>query len=145
LATVVHILFRMHSKLFQNVCSIVSFFYIVSAIFGQAPNPALQLRVSTEHVVAGGMAQVKVFLTTPAPVASGYIPFRFDRNAFGDVAAATVFSANGDAYGGVGTIDVDPGWFSVSFTSPSGGSGVARCAHPGIYDPGEKRDGHCYA
>jgi uncharacterized protein (TIGR03437 family) len=108
-------------KLFKSAGRVVSLCY-TAALFGQ-PVPTLQLRVSSEQVTAGGMAQVKVFLATPAAIASGNLAFQLDQNVFGDVAAATVFSAMGDAYGGVGTLNVTPGYFTVAFTSPSGGVG----------------------
>jgi len=108
-------------KLFKSAGRVVAFCY-TAALFGQLV-PTLQLRVSSEQVPAGGMAQVKVFLATPAAIASGNFAFQLDQNVFGDVAAATVFSATGDAYGGVGTLNVTPGYFTVAFTSPSGGVG----------------------
>ncbi len=108
-------------KLFKSAAGVVSFCYTAS-LFGQ-PLPTLQLRVSSEQVTSGGMAQVKVFLATPAAIASGNFAFQLDQNVFGDVAAATVFSATGDAYGGVGTLNVTPGYFTVAFTSASGGVG----------------------
>src|SRR5258708_22122423 len=108
-------------KLFKGAGRVVFFCY-TAAFFGQ-PVPTLQLRVSSEQVTPGGMAQVKVFLATPAAIASGNLAFQLDQNVFGDVAAATVFSATGDAYGGVGTLNVTPGYFTVAFTSPSGGVG----------------------
>ena len=54
-----------------------------AAAFGQ-PDPGVSLSVSTEVVPAGGVAQVKVFLTEPKPIVRTGMVADFEESFFGD-------------------------------------------------------------
>ena len=88
----------------------------------------LHLRISSETVPTGGLAQIKLFVTAPQPIASGRIAFQRDPTVFGAVSDATVFSAMGDAYGNWfaypgGALGTELGDLAAQFTSPSAGVG----------------------
>jgi uncharacterized protein (TIGR03437 family) len=92
-----------------------------AASFVSAATPQnLVLQVSSETAPAGGWVQIKVFAATPALIVSGRIAMDLDPSVFGDVAAVTVFSAQGDA---VGFADVQAGHLDAQFSSVSGGIG----------------------
>jgi len=66
------------------------------------------------------MAQVRLALSEPVPLAAGSFVIDFDPAVFGDVADVQVFSAAGDA---IGAAKIIGRRVEVSFDSPSGGVG----------------------
>jgi uncharacterized protein (TIGR03437 family) len=88
----------------------------------------LHLRISSEAVPEGGLAQIKLFVTPPQPIASGRIVFQRDPSVFGAVSQATVFSIAGDAYGSwfaspCECLGIRLGDLAAQFASPSAGVG----------------------
>src|SRR4051812_48409109 len=75
---------------------------LASAGFGDGAAP-LEFRLTSEAAPAGALAQVKVYLLTPQPIASGNLAFVFQRGGRVDLEGAAVtgsiFSASGDASG----------------------------------------------
>jgi uncharacterized protein (TIGR03437 family) len=94
------------------------------------PAETLHLRVSSETVPQGGLAQIKLFVTSPQPIASGRIVFQRDPSVFGAVSQATVFSVADDAYGSWFTspchcLGIRIGDLVAQFASPSAGVGLS--------------------
>jgi hypothetical protein len=96
---------------------------VSGTLTAQAPAPVLDIRVSTETVPAGAMAQIKVYLGTPQPISSGSIGLTFTGLPAGASAiqGLTVFSATGDVTA-VGLFDYRAA-FELNFLSPSAGVG----------------------
>jgi uncharacterized protein (TIGR03437 family) len=115
-------LFRRRSLFFVSFCHSLGPLCLCLAppLFAQAPSPALAIQVSNETAPSGGWAQVKISLAAPALVASGRVVIDFDPSIFGNIAAAAVFSAQGDA---LASITVQAQHLDASFSSPSGGIG----------------------
>jgi hypothetical protein len=63
---------------------------------GQVP---IELRVSNEMVPPGGMLQLKVALTDPAPIRKGSPLLAFGSTTLGPVQGVTIYSPAGDAIG----------------------------------------------
>lgn len=63
---------------------------------GQVP---IELRVSNETVPAGGMLQLKVFLTEPKPIRKGSPLMAFGSTILGPVQGLSIYSPAGDAIG----------------------------------------------
>lgn len=76
----------------------------------------------------GGLAQIKLFVTSPQPIASGRIVSQRDPSVFSAVSHATVFCVAGDAYGSWFTspcycLGIRLGDLVAQFASPSAGVG----------------------
>jgi hypothetical protein len=83
--------------------------------YGQAP---VTVRISNETVPAGGMAQVKVLLTSPQPIVGGGV--KFD-GALSLADGISLFSSTGDVFG----VAMQSGsQIDVRFTSPRGTFGT---------------------
>jgi uncharacterized protein (TIGR03437 family) len=85
-----------------------------------ANSPALTLRVSSETALPGGSAQIKVFASAPALIASGQLTMDFDPALFGPIAQVAVFSATGDQ---IGYAIVNDRHLEAHFTSASAAIG----------------------
>ncbi|MGA3023828.1 MAG: hypothetical protein ABSF98_03555 [Bryobacteraceae bacterium] len=73
---------------------------LASGLFAaDSTNPALAVQIASEAAPAGGWTEVKVFLSTPAHIASGSISMDLDPAVFGDIGSVAVFSPSGDAMG----------------------------------------------
>ena len=100
---------------------------------------AVELRVLDFDARPGQVAQLRVALSAPLPVASGSFVVDLDPVRFGDIAGVQVFSAAGDA---VGVAEVSGRRAAVRFSSVSGGVGrlagmaVATLAVPVLADGG---------
>src|SRR6266853_3437944 len=94
--------------------------YALGPILASGANPAVGLRVSSETVPPGGMAQIKFFLVAPLSISGVSVAIDFDPAVFGEVAAVFAFSSTGDTYG-YGR--VQDGHLAVSYNSLSGGIG----------------------
>src|SRR5882757_9152686 len=79
------------------------------------------LRVSSEVVPPGGMAQMKVLLTSPKPITTGNMYFDMSGIAFDSIDGIALFSPTGDV-GGAAV--VNGGLLNVQFTSPQGTLGT---------------------
>jgi uncharacterized protein (TIGR03437 family) len=84
------------------------------------PGTQLVLQVSTESAPPGASAQIKIFATSPALIATGSIAIDFDPAVFGNVAAVSVFSSTGDQ---IGYTNVQGQHIDAHFSSVSGGIG----------------------
>ncbi len=88
----------------------------------QAQNSSLPtIRVSTETAPPGGMAQMKVLLTSPKPITSGNMYLDMSSVDFDSIDGIALFSGTGDADG---VALVDNGKVTVQFTSPNGTLGT---------------------
>lgn len=88
-------------------------------VFGQVA--ATTIRVTNEVAPPGGMAQVKVLLTSPKPITTGNMSLDFAAGFFDSIDGIALFSNTGDV---VGAAVVDSGKLNVRFTSPNGTLGV---------------------
>jgi hypothetical protein len=79
------------------------------------------LRVSSETVPAGGLAQVKLLLTSPKPITSGNTFMDMSAVSFDSIDGIALFSNTGDVSGAA---VVNDGKVSVQFTSPNGTFGA---------------------
>ena len=79
------------------------------------------IRVSTETVPAGGLAQMKVQLTSPKPITSGNMDLDMSDVSFDSIDGIALFNSSGDV-GGAAV--VNNGKINVQFTSPKGTFGV---------------------
>ena len=79
------------------------------------------IRVSSETVPAGGMAQMKVLLTSPKPITSGNMDLDMSDVSFDSIDGIALFNSAGDV-GGAAV--VNNGKVNVQFTSPKGTLGV---------------------
>lgn len=92
---------------------------LVSAATGyaQVPQPGVSLKVSREVAPPGAIAQMKVFVTEPKPITTGYAGLEFD--AYDDVVGIAL--ASGDT---AGIAVVRGGQIALSVLSPSGTFGT---------------------
>ena len=74
------------------------------------------IRVSNEIVPPGGMAQVKVLLTSPKPITTGNMSVDLSGVFFDSIDGIALFSPTGDV---VGAATVQNGRVNVHFTSPN--------------------------
>jgi hypothetical protein len=88
-----------------------------TAVMAYAQVPAT-VRISNETVPAGGMAQVKVLLTSPQPITGGGV--KFD-GALSLADGISLFSGTGDVFG---VALQDGSQIDVRFTSPRGTFGT---------------------
>jgi hypothetical protein len=79
------------------------------------------IRVTSETVPAGGMAQMKVLLTSPMPITSGNMAVDMSGVSFDSIDGIALFSGTGDV-GGAAV--VNGGLVNVQFTSPNGTFGT---------------------
>jgi hypothetical protein len=79
------------------------------------------IRVTSESAPPGGMAQMKVLLTSPKPITSGNMDLDMSDVAFDSIDGIALFNSNGDV-GGAAV--VDGGKVNVQFTSPKGTFGA---------------------
>ncbi len=88
---------------------------------------ALSFVLSHEIVPAGSTAQIKLSLSIPQPISSGYIRLTFSGAGYPSappaVIGASVFSATGDAAAYAAVDQIGPYGFGVYFDSPSAGVG----------------------
>src|SRR5574341_564658 len=82
----------------------------------------VSLKISNEVTPPGGVAQVKVFITEPTPISTGYMGMSYDSAAFGDVLGIALHSPKGDVSGAA---VVGAGKLQVRFHSPSGSFGTS--------------------
>jgi hypothetical protein len=76
-----------------------------------------EIRVSNETAPAGGMAQIKVSLTSPKPIITGVMSTDLSGSLIDSIDGIAMFNATGDV---VGTAVVKSGRISARFTSPKG-------------------------
>lgn len=88
---------------------------------GAAAQTLATLRVSSEVVPAGGMAQVKVLNTSPKPIISGSTAMDLSQVAFDSIDGINMFSPTGDV---AGAAVVSGGKVSLRFSSPNGTFGL---------------------
>src|SRR4051794_14109865 len=81
----------------------------------------ITLRVSSETAPAGGMAQMKVLMTSPKPITSGGMYMSLADMSFESIDGIALFSDTGDVSGAA---VVDGGKVNVQFTSPNGTFGT---------------------
>ncbi len=93
---------------------------MAKAAAGQGSAPTLALKVASELGPPGGWAQIKVFASSPALIASGQVSMDLDPTVFGPIAQIAVFSATRDQ---IGFANVSGGHMDAHFSSPSGGIG----------------------
>jgi len=79
------------------------------------------IRVTSESAPPGGMAQMKVLLTSPKPITSGNMDLDMSGVDFDSIDGIALFNSNGDV-GGAAT--VNGGKVNVQFTSPMGTFGA---------------------
>ncbi len=79
------------------------------------------IRVSSETIPAGGMAQMKVLLTSPKPITSGNMDLDMSDVSFDSIDGIALFNSTGDV-GGAAV--VKNGTVNVHFTSPKGTLGL---------------------
>ena len=79
------------------------------------------IRVTSESAPPGGMAQMKVLLTSPKPITSGNMDLDMSDVAFDSIDGIALFNSNGDV-GGAAVIN--GGKVNVQFTSPKGTFGT---------------------
>jgi hypothetical protein len=85
-----------------------------AAAFSQTLPPTI--RVTDETVPAGGLAQMKVLLTSPKPIMSGDMAMDMSAVMFDSINGIALFSNTGDV---VGAATVNGGKVNVRFTSPN--------------------------
>ncbi len=79
------------------------------------------IRVSSETAPPGGMAQLKVLLTSPMPITSGGMYLDMSSVDFASIDGIALFDAAGDVNGAA---VVDGGKVNMQFTSPNGTFGA---------------------
>lgn len=93
----------------------------ISAFSGIASaGSGAQLLISSSTAPAGSVAQIQVYLAAPQSLVQGELTVDLDPAVFGPVAAASVFSATGDA---MGYASLDGRRVNIGFRSASGGIG----------------------
>jgi uncharacterized protein (TIGR03437 family) len=88
-----------------------------------AANPSLQLIISNETIPAGATGQVKVWVTSPTPIASGGFNIYFDPSIFTGIAGAGAFGADGNASAKVGIVATALG---ATFSSVGNAADIGR-------------------
>lgn len=81
----------------------------------------ITIRVSSETAPPGGMAQMKVLMTSPKPITSGGMYMDMSAVSFDSIDGIALFSDTGDVSGAA---VVDGGKVNVRFTSPNGTFGA---------------------
>jgi hypothetical protein len=79
------------------------------------------IKVSSETTPPGGMAQLKVFLTSPMPITSGSTRMDMSFVDFDSLDGISLFNAAGDV---IGAAVVDGGKVNMKFASPKGTFGT---------------------
>ena len=79
------------------------------------------VRLSSETAPPGGIAQVKVLLTSPKPITTGDVSMDFSSDGIDSIWGIALFSNTGDVGG---TAVVHGGRVNVKFTSPQGTFGT---------------------
>src|SRR5215831_15957463 len=80
------------------------------------------IRVTNEVAPPGGMAQMKVQLTSPKPITTGNMSVDMSGVFFDAIDGIALFSSTGDV---VGAAVVNGGKVNVEFTSPKGTFGTS--------------------
>ncbi|MBZ5728937.1 MAG: hypothetical protein LAP87_28655 [Acidobacteriia bacterium] len=91
------------------------------AFAGFAQVVPVTVRVSSETVPPGGMAQMKVLFTSPQPIIRGGMALDLSNAAFGAIDGIALFSDIGDV---AGAAVIDGGQLNLHFTSPKGTFGT---------------------
>jgi hypothetical protein len=86
-----------------------------AAIYAEVP---ITVRISKETVPPGGMAQVKVLVTSPQPITGGGVKFN---GALSDADGVALFSSTGDVFGAAVQ---NGGDLDIRFVSPNGTFGT---------------------
>lgn len=98
---------------------IAALVFLAGGAKGSSSAP-IQVTVSNETVPPGCSIQLKFYVSKPSLVASGSLSVDLDPAIFSSAAAATIFSANGDAYG---LVQINGLHLDLQFGSQSGGIG----------------------
>ncbi len=99
----------------------LSFTLIISLSALSAQTTPITVRLSSETAPPGGIAQVKLLLTSPKPITTGDVMMDFSSSDFDSVWGIALFSNTGDVGG---TAVVNAGQVRVRFTSPHGTFGT---------------------
>ena len=91
-------------------------FFLLAASLTAAAQTLPTIRVSDEIVPPGGMAQMKVLLTSPKPITTGMMDLDLSGVSFDSIDGIALFSSTGDV---VGAATVVNGNVNASFTSPN--------------------------
>jgi hypothetical protein len=97
--------------------------FIAMAVCACAPAQVAPstIRISSETAPPGGMAQMKVLLTSPMPITSGGMFVDLSAVDFASIDGIALFNANGDVNGAA---VVNGGNVDMKFTSPNGTFGA---------------------
>lgn len=95
---------------------------IAASVTASAQTLPTTIRVSSETVPPGGMAQMKVLLTSPKPITTGNMSMDLSGVFFDSIDGIALFDPTGDV---VGAATVDHGQVNARFTSPNGTFGSA--------------------
>jgi len=93
-----------------------------SCLIATAQTVPATLRVTNEIAPPGGMAQVKVLLTSPKPITTGSMDFDMPDGDFDSIDGIAMFSPTGDV---AGAAVVNSSRFTVQAISPNGTFGAA--------------------
>jgi hypothetical protein len=93
----------------------------LTSVIANAQTTPTTIRVSSETVPAGGLAQIKVLLTSPKPITTGVMDVDLSGVFFDSIDGIALFSGTGDV---VGAATVDRGVVNVKFSSPRGTFGT---------------------
>lgn len=110
---------------------IILLFLISAGLLAQTVAGTLDIQISAETVPQGGIAQIKLFLSSPQAISSGKLHLTFSGGIYPaqspSVIGAVVFSAAGDvsAVAAPDTFSVPYG-LRIAFYSPSAGVGRVR-------------------
>src|SRR5689334_20555690 len=88
------------------------------AAFGQAPPT---VRIPDEIAPPGGIAQIKVQVTSPMPILTGFADFDLSQVSFASVDGINLFNPNGDV---AGAAVINGTTLGVRFISPQGTFGT---------------------
>ena len=84
--------------------------------------PLPTMRVSSETAPPGGMAQIKLLMTSPKPIISGNSAFDLSLVSFDSIDGINLFSATGDV---AGAAVINGSQVNLHFTSPGGTFGAS--------------------
>ena len=84
----------------QSIC----LFCCLAALPATAQTSLPTIRVSSETVPPGGLAQMKVLITSPKPITSGDMSLDLSAVAFDSIDGIALFSSTGDV-GGAAVVD----------------------------------------
>ncbi len=98
-----------------------SLLLVVTAVTAIAQTAPATLRVSSETAPPGGMAQMKLLLTSPKPIPSGALAMDLSGVTFDSIDGIALFSSTGDVSGAA---VVNGGRIYVQFVSPNGTFGT---------------------